>query len=66
MPTVNTTNGEVRLYCSNFRRLDMGLPSTANIIINLQGLTSSASSATLYPLDDQHLTPVATWISMGQ
>ncbi len=66
MPTVNSTTGEVRLYCSNFQRLDMGVGPDAIVTIALTGLSSSASTATLYPLDDNHVNPVAAWQAMGE
>lgn len=66
MPTVNSTTNEIRLYISNFQRLDMGAIPAATVTVALSGLSGSVpSTATLYRLDDAHLNPVAAWQSMG-
>jgi hypothetical protein len=63
---VYSNSSEVRLYLSNFRRLDMGFIPAANITVQLHGLSSSASTASVIRLDNDHLTAVEVWQTAGR
>lgn len=65
LPTVNSTTGEVRLYLSNFRRLDMSPIAAATITVHVSGTKLRNSTGHLIRLDDQSLTAVAAWQAMG-
>lgn len=66
LPTVYSNSTDVRLYLSNFRRLDMGSIPAANITVQLHGLSSSASTASVIRLDNDHLTAVEVWQKAGR
>lgn len=64
LPTVDSGSGETRLYLSNFRRLDMGNITSANVTVQLHGLKSGSATVTF--LDDNHLTAVEVWKKAGR